>query len=121
MQNAAPEANGRFDSLPNDPALGTAGTSPESENGSEMRATVATAVAVGIAASAFEAASIVLGTMAIWVTRHLPRNRAARIRFSRAQFEAPRSNSRAERQTLERRALRPRREPTAKRSADLER
>jgi len=117
MQNAAPEANGSFDSLPNDPALETAGTSPENENGSEMRARVAAGVAVGIAASAFEAASIVLGTMAIWVPRHLPRNRAARIRFS----GAPRSNSRAQRQTRERRALRPRRDPTAQWPADLER
>jgi hypothetical protein len=124
MQNAAREANGSVDSLPEHPALETAHISLESEKRSEMGATVAIVGAVGLAASAFEAAlppGTVLRATAICAPGDVSRKRAAQIRFSGTQFEAPSSNSRDERPALWRRALRPRRGPAANWSADLER
>jgi hypothetical protein len=121
MQNAAREGNGSFDSVPDDPAPETAYISPESENRSEMGATVATVAAVGSTTSAFEAAllpGMVLRIAAIWV--HFPANR------TKSPF--PEHNSRHQVRMLEMSARRfadggcqPRRERTASWPADSER
>jgi hypothetical protein len=70
MLNAAREGKGRFDSVLEDAATETAAINPESENRSEIVATVAT-----VAPAAFEATrlpGVVLGIAAIWIPRHLP-------------------------------------------------
>jgi hypothetical protein len=73
MLNAAREGKGRFDSVLEDAATETAAINPESENRSEIVATVAT-----VAPAAFEATrlpGVVLGIAAILDTSSSPANR----------------------------------------------